>query len=105
MAYTENHLWVTAYDPRELYPAGEFVNHSDGLDGLPAYVSKKRSIEDSDIVAWHVFGIHHLPRLEDYPVQPVATTGFKLVSSGFFDQNPTLDLPNETNFASRHAIE
>ena len=99
-----NHLWVTAYDPEERYPAGEFVNHSDGTDGLPAFVARQREVVNADIVAWHVFGLHHLPRPEDFPVQPVATTGFKLMPVGFFDGNPTLDLPAETNAASCHAM-
>ena len=28
--FIQNHLWVTAYDPEERYPAGDFMNHSDG---------------------------------------------------------------------------
>jgi len=104
MPFVRNHLWVTAYDPEERYPAGEFMNHSDGSDGLPAFVAKQRPVENADIVAWHVFGLHHLPRPEDFPVQPVVTAGFKLMPVGFFDNNPTLDLPAETNKASCHAI-
>jgi primary-amine oxidase len=104
MPFTHKHLWITAYDPEERYPAGEFMNHSDGLDGLPAFVSNQRSVENTDVVAWHVFGLHHLPRPEDFPVQPVVSSGFKLVPSGFFDTNPTLDLPTETNQSSCHAI-
>lgn len=103
MPFTRQHLWVTPYDPDERYPAGEFVNHSDGQDGLPAFVAKNRSVVDTDIVAWHVFGLHHLPRPEDYPVQPVVSTGFKLMPQGFFDRNPTLDLPPDANKASCHA--
>ena len=79
------------------------MNHSDGTDGVHAYAAKQESIENTDIVAWHVFGLHHLPRPEDFPVQPVVTTGFKLTPNGFFDLNPTLDLPAETNQASCHA--
>lgn len=33
------------------------------------------------------------PRTEDFPVQPVASCGFILQPFGFFDQNPTLDVP------------
>jgi len=102
MGFVRNHLWVTAYDPEERYPAGEFVNQSDGSDGLPAYADQERSIDNADLVAWHVFGLHHQPRPEDFPVQPVVTTGFKLMPSGFFDRNPTLDLPYDKNEASCH---
>lgn len=103
MPFTRAHLWVTPYNPGERFPAGEFMNHSDGSGGLPEFVAQNRSIVDEDIVAWHVFGLHHLPRPEDYPVQPVVKTGFKLMPVGFFDRNPTLDIPPETNTASCHA--
>ena len=103
MGFVQNHLWVTAADPEERYPAGEFVNHSDGSDGVAAYAGKGRSIDNADLVAWHVFGLHHQPRTEDFPVQPCVTAGFKMMPSGFFDRNPTLDLPNDPNQASCHA--
>lgn len=102
-AFMRNQLWVTAYDPEERFPAGEYMNHSDGSDGLPRFVAQNRPIADREIVAWHVFGLHHQPRAEDFPVQSCISTGFKLMPSGFFDQNPCLDLPAETNRESRHA--
>ena len=98
-----NHLWVTAFDPEERYPAGEYMNHSDGRGGVDDFIARDRPIENADIVLWHVFGLHHLPRQEDFPVQPCISTGFMLMPSGFFDQNPALDLPPETNRASQHA--
>ena len=103
MGFVRNHLWVTAADPDERYPSGEFVNHSDGSDGVAAYADQGRSIDNTDLVAWHVFGLHHQPRTEDFPVQPCATVGFKLMPSGFFDTNPNLDLPSDKNEASCHA--
>lgn len=101
--FTKNHLWVTAYDPEERYPAGEYMNHSDGSDGLTGFVADDANVENTDIVAWHTFGLHHMPRLEDFPVQPCISSGFKLMPSGFFDRNPCLDLPPETNKASCNA--
>ncbi len=98
-----NHLWVSAFDPEERYPAGEYMNHSDGRGGIDDFVAQDRKIENTDIVLWHVFGLHHLPRQEDFPVQPCISTGFMLMPSGFFDHNPALDLPPETNRASQHA--
>lgn len=99
-SFVQNHIWVTAFDPEERYPGGEYMNHSDGRGGLPDFVAQDRPIVDADIVLWHVFGLHHLPRTEDFPVQPCISTGFKLMPSGFFDQNPGIDLPPETNVAS-----
>ena len=100
-AFMNNHLWVTAYDAEERYPAGEFMNRSTGAGGLPDFVAQDRPIEDRRIVLWHVFGLHHNPRPEDFPVQPCISTGFKLMPSGFFDRNPAIDLPPEVNAASR----
>jgi len=102
-AFINNHLWLTPYKPEERFPAGDFMNHSDGSDGVAAYVKQGRSLENTDVVAWHTFGLHHQPRPEDFPVQPCVTCGFKLMPAGFFDTNPCLDLPSEENKASCHA--
>lgn len=100
-SFIRNHLWVSAFDPEERYPAGEYMNHSDGLGGIADFVKQDRSLVNTDVVLWHVFGLHHLPRTEDFPVQSCISTGFKLMPSGFFDQNPGIDLPPEVNKASR----
>jgi primary-amine oxidase len=34
-----------------------------------------------------------VPRPEQWPVMPVDRIGFKLEPDGFFDRNPTLDIP------------
>jgi len=86
-------LWVTRYDPAQRYPAGDFVNQSPGGGGLPAYVAADRDIDGQDIVLWHTFGPTHVVRTEDWPVMPVTRTGFMLRPTGFFDRNPTLDVP------------
>ena len=95
-----NHVWVTAYDPEERYPAGEYMNHSTGAGGLVDFVAQDRPVENADIVLWHVFGLHHPVRVEDFPVQPCVMTGFKLMPAGFFNGNPCLDLPPDVNTAS-----
>lgn len=105
-AFMQNQLWVTAHDPEERYPGGEFMNRSTGAGGLPDMAARGRPIADERIVLWHVFGLHHLPRPEDFPVQPCIECGFKLMPSGFFDANPAIDLPPEVNAASRlHGAE
>jgi len=96
-----NHLWVTPYAPDERYPAGEFMNHSTGAGGLPDWTAQDRPVAGTDIVVWHSFGLHHLPRLEDHPVQPCVLCGFKLMPAGFFDGNPLINLPPEVNAASK----
>ena len=94
--FATNNFWVTAYDEKERFPAGEYPNQSRGGDGLPQWISANRGIVDEDIVVWYTFGMHHVVRLEDWPVMPRQHVGFILQPHGFFDQNPTLDLPRPT---------
>ncbi len=92
-AFATRHLWVTRYDPAERYPAGDQINQHRGGAGLPAFVARDRDIDGQDIVLWHTFGATHFPRPEDWPVMPVEYSGFTLKPAGFFDRNPTLDVP------------
>ena len=91
--FATNHLWVTRSDPAHRYPAGDFVNQHPGGAGIPAFIAGDQDIDGADIVLWHTFGPTHVPRPEDWPVMPVARCGFTLKPTGFFDRNPTLDLP------------
>ncbi|NYI87194.1 primary-amine oxidase [Amycolatopsis endophytica] len=91
--FATKHLWVTRYAEGERYPAGELVNQSPPGQGLPAYTSGDRDLDGADLVVWHTFGLTHFPRAEDWPVMPVDRCGFTLKPSGFFDRNPTLDVP------------
>jgi primary-amine oxidase len=93
-AFARHHLWVTRHAEEELYAAGDFVNQHPGGAGLPAYVAQDRDIDGQDIVVWHSFGLTHFPRPEDWPIMPVDTTGFTLKPHGFFDENPTLNVPS-----------
>jgi primary-amine oxidase len=91
--YMWHHLWVTPYDPAERYAAGDYPNQHAGGDGLPRWTQADRPVADTDIVVWYVMGHNHLPSLEDWPVMPVASIGFTLKPSGFFDHSPAMDLP------------
>jgi primary-amine oxidase len=86
-------LWVTPYHPDERWPCGDFPTQSEQDAGLPVWTAQDRSIENTDIVLWYVFGLHHIPRPEDWPVMPVDVVSFWLKPFGFFDRNPALDLP------------
>jgi primary-amine oxidase len=92
-AFATKGLWVTRYDDNERYPTGDFVNQHAGGAGLPAYIEANRDIDGEDIVLWHTFGLTHFPRVEDWPIMPVDTVGFKLRPDGFFDRSPVLDVP------------
>ncbi|WP_320672603.1 primary-amine oxidase [Patulibacter defluvii] len=91
--FAHHHVWVTRFDERERYAAGEYPNQHDGMDGLPRWVAQDRPIADEDVVLWYSFGHHHVPRPEDWPVMPTAYIGFALKPTGFFDRNPALDVP------------
>ena len=85
-------LWVTPNHPEERWPAGEFVNQSATDTGLGEWTKADRPIENTDVVLWYVFGIHHITRPEDWPVMPVDVVSFWLKPFGFFDRNPALDV-------------
>jgi len=89
----EHTLWVTPFDRDERWPSGEFVNQSADDEGLPVWTAANRSFDDTDVVLWYTFGIHHVPRIEDWPIMPVDTVSFWLKPVGFFDRNPALDVP------------
>lgn len=92
-AFAYKHFWATRFRPDERYASGDFPNQHPGGAGLPEFVAKDRSLVNEDIVVWYSFGLHHLPRPEDWPVMPTAHIGFKLKPFGFFDSNPALDVP------------
>ncbi|MDJ0779751.1 MAG: primary-amine oxidase [Gammaproteobacteria bacterium] len=87
------HFWVTRYAGDERYPAGWFPNQHPGGDGLPRWTEADRDIDGQDIVVWYTLNYHHWPRPEDWPVQPVVYADFHWMPDGFFDENPTMDLP------------
>jgi primary-amine oxidase len=91
--FTANPLWVTAYDPGEVFATGDYPNQAEGGDGLPAFVQAGRNLTDTDVVLWFTFGANHIVRPEDWPVMPVHPIGFRLLPAGFFVGNPSLDNP------------
>ncbi|MBG6213005.1 MAG: primary-amine oxidase [Cryobacterium sp.] len=101
-AFATKGLWVTRFAEDERYPTGDFVNQHSGGAGLPAFIAANRDIDGEDIVLWHTFGLTHFPRVEDWPIMPVDTVGFKLRPDGFFDRSPVLDVPANVPPASGH---
>ena len=93
----EHTLWVTPYRRDERWPCGDFPTQSAADSGLPVWTAQNRSITDTDVVLWYVFGIHHITRPEDWPIMPVDTVSFWLKPFGFFDRNPALDVPPDGN--------
>jgi primary-amine oxidase len=93
-AFMYKHLWVTPQAADETYPAGWFPNQHAGGDGLPKWTAADRPIDNEKLVVWHTLNYHHWPRPEDWPVQPVVYASFHWMPDGFFDENPTMDVPH-----------
>lgn len=94
-AFGKRHLWATPYAEGEQSAAGPFTVMHNGEGGLVELTANNRDIAQCDLVMWHTVALTHVPRPEDWPVMPVEYTGFHLIPVGFFDRNPTLDLPSK----------
>ncbi|KAH9708708.1 Amine oxidase [Citrus sinensis] len=105
-AFLKHNLWVTPYAHDEMYPGGEFPNQNPRVgEGLATWVKQNRSLEETDIVLWYVFGVTHIPRLEDWPVMPVDRIGFMLMPHGFFNCSPAVDVPpNESDLDLKDTV-
>jgi primary-amine oxidase len=88
-SFLQHHLWVTLFDPRQMYASGEWVNLMREREGVEMWGAGDRSIVDKDVVLWYTHSVLHLPRPEDWPVMPAHTAGFRLVPIGFWASNPT----------------
>ncbi|KAF2720575.1 hypothetical protein K431DRAFT_313245 [Polychaeton citri CBS 116435] len=95
--FARHAVHVTKYDDDQIYPAGRHVPQSSGEPsaGLPAWIAANPdgSIDNTDIVLWHTFGLTHFPSPEDYPVMPAEPMTVLLRPRNFFTQNPCLDVP------------
>ncbi len=85
-------VWVTRHHEDERWPAGAYPTQSEGDEGMTRWIADDEPLESTDVVLWYVFGIHHVPRVEDWPIMPADTIAFWLKPSGFFDQNPSIDV-------------
>jgi primary-amine oxidase len=92
--FLTRNLWITPYRRDERYPAGTYPNQNPTESGLPKWTKANRPLADTDLVLWYTFGHTHIPRIEDWPVMPVASIGFSLKPDGFFNANPALDVPS-----------
>jgi primary-amine oxidase len=96
-------VWVTAYDDAERWPAGDYPTQSSQDTGITRWITEDAPLVGTDVVLWYVFGIHHITRVEDWPIMPVDTISFWLKPFGFFDQNPSLDAPSTMSRAGGHS--
>ena len=86
-------LWVTKNSPDERWPAGKYPAQSEVDTGMTEWLKDDAPLINTDVVLWYVFGIHHITRMEEWPIMSVDTVSFWLKPSGFFDRNPSIDAP------------
>jgi primary-amine oxidase len=91
--FATHHFWATRYKANELYAAGDYPNQGKKGRGLPQYTADNESLDNEDLVVWYTYGVTHIPRPEEWPIMTVHPAGFKIMSWGFFDQNPVLNVP------------
>jgi primary-amine oxidase len=89
-------LWVTRQHEDQRWPCGDYPTQSLVDTGMTEWIKDDEALEDTDVVLWYVFGIHHITRVEDWPIMPADTVSFWLKPFGFFDQNPSIDVPAST---------
>ena len=92
--FSASALWLTAYNPSELYAAGNYPNQNATVEGLPRFINGE-SIVGTDIVAWYTMGFHHVTRPEDWPVLPTVRHSVTLRPHRFFTHNPAMDFRSD----------
>jgi primary-amine oxidase len=95
-------LWVTRHHEDERWPAGKHPTQSEDDAGMTRWVTDDEPLENTDVVLWYVFGIHHITRIEDWPIMPADTVSFWLKPFGFFDQNPSIDVAPSDKGENEH---
>ncbi|KAF2086914.1 hypothetical protein K490DRAFT_74133 [Saccharata proteae CBS 121410] len=95
--FARHAVHVTKYDDSQIHPAGRHVPQTSGTPsaGLPAWIAANpsASLDQTDVVLWHTFGITHFPSPEDFPVMPAEPMTLLLRPRNFFTRNPCLDVP------------
>lgn len=88
--------------PMALSPAASLDASTAGLVEWCSQSMADAAADDapaSSVVLWHVYGVTHIPRPEEWPVMPVEQVGFSFVPCGFFDTNPLVDSDDDGSSA------
>ncbi|MEI6253748.1 MAG: primary-amine oxidase, partial [Mycobacteriaceae bacterium] len=66
-------LWVTKNSADERWPAGKYPAQSEVDTGMTEWIKDDAPLVNTDVVLWYVFGIHHITRMEEWPIMSVDT--------------------------------
>ncbi|KJX96759.1 peroxisomal copper amine oxidase like protein [Zymoseptoria brevis] len=95
--FARHAVHVTRYSDDQVHPAGKHVPQTSGepSQGIPAWIEadSNGSLDNTDVVLWHTFGLTHFPSPEDYPLMPAEPCSVLLRPRNFFTQNPCMDVP------------
>ncbi len=95
-------VWVTKNHAEQRWPCGDYPTQSTHDTGITRWIADDEPLENTDVVLWYVFGIHHITRVEDWPIMPADTVAFWLKPFGFFDQNPSIDVAPSMKSGAEH---
>ncbi len=93
VSFMDKQIWVTRYKVEERFPEGTYPNRSKSDTGLKVFVEDNESIENVDTVLWMTTGATHVARAEEWPIMPTEYVHSMLKPWNFFDETPTLNLP------------
>jgi primary-amine oxidase len=82
---TQADLWVTRYKPNE-WPRSDKDGRT-AMEALAKYADGE-SVENQALVVWYWLCMHHLPRTEDWRLQPMVWKSFELMPRDFLDASP-----------------
>lgn len=91
--FMDKQIWVTQYKADERFPEGKYPNRAKTDTGLDLFVEDNQSIENVDTVLWMTTGATHVARAEEWPIMPTEYVHSMLKPWNYFDQTPTLNLP------------
>ncbi len=60
-------LWVTRHHDDEKWPCGAYPTQSEDDAGITSWIKDDEPLENTDVLLWNVFGIHHTPGLRAGP--------------------------------------
>lgn len=104
--FADHPIWVTPYEDRQLFPAGDYTNQSLGGTGIASWkgTTSHAPVRNDDIVIWHTYGFTHNPRVEDFPIMPVEIAEVHLKPYNFALFNPALDVPQSTQGVNKSTL-